>query len=212
MAFRSAGWHDLLGRFRPERRGELGSRAAAAEAFEAALVAADGKRVPTGRDFDPATGSPKSDDLLLLDEAGAAALAERLEGAGFRVTGVKEKPYTSRPAPPFTTSTLQQEANRKLGFSARRTMRIAQSLYENGHITYMRTDSTNLARVAIEAARELVRAEYGDAYLPASPGSTSRRSRTPRRPTRRSGRPATRSSCRRRSRDSSRRRSSASSS
>ena len=167
--FRSAGWHDLLGRFRPEDEVSSDPVRAAAEAFEAALVAADGKRVPTGRDFDPATGSPKSDDLLLLDEAGAAALAGRLEGAGFRVTGVKEKPYTSRPAPPFTTSTLQQEANRKLGFSARRTMRIAQSLYENGHITYMRTDSTNLARVAIEAARELVRAEYGDAYLPAEP-------------------------------------------
>ncbi|HJR54212.1 MAG TPA: type I DNA topoisomerase [Gemmatimonadota bacterium] len=166
--FRSAGWHDLLGRFRRADQ-EDSAAPAAREAFDAALVAADGKRVPTGRDFDPATGFPKSDDLLLLDEAGAAALAERLEGAGFRVTAVKEKPYTSRPAPPFTTSTLQQEANRKLGFSARRTMRIAQSLYENGHITYMRTDSTNLAQVAIEDARDLVRAEYGDAYLPAQP-------------------------------------------
>ena len=165
--FRSAGWHDLLGRFRPGDEAE--SARAAGEAFEAALVAADGKRVPAGRDFDPATGLPKSEDLLLLDEAGAVALAERLEGAGFQVTGVKEKPYTSRPAPPFTTSTLQQEANRKLGFTARRTMRIAQSLYENGHITYMRTDSTNLAQVAVEAARDLVRAEYGDDYLPAQP-------------------------------------------
>ncbi len=168
--FRSASWHDLLGRFRPGDEGRAESAARAGEAFEAALVAADGKRVPTGRDFDPATGHPKSEDqLLLLDEAGAAALADRLEGAAFRVTEVKEKPYTSRPAPPFTTSTLQQEANRKLGFSARRTMRIAQSLYENGHITYMRTDSTNLAQVAVEAARELVRGEYGDAYLPAQP-------------------------------------------
>ncbi len=168
--FRSASWHDLLGRFRPGDEGRAESAARAGEAFEAALVAADGKRVPTGRDFDPATGHPKSEDqLLLLDEAGAAALADRLEGAAFRVMEVKEKPYTSRPAPPFTTSTLQQEANRKLGFSARRTMRIAQSLYENGHITYMRTDSTNLAQVAVEAARELVRGEYGDAYLPAQP-------------------------------------------
>ncbi|CAN5893535.1 type I DNA topoisomerase [soil metagenome] len=160
QAFHSAGWHDLLGRFRPE----------GGEGFEAALVAADGRRVPAGRDFDPATGLPQSpESLLLLDEAAAAALGERLKGAEFRVTSVKEKPYTSRPAPPFTTSTLQQEANRKLGFSARRTMRIAQSLYENGHITYMRTDSTSLARVAVEAARELVRAEYGAPYLPAEP-------------------------------------------
>jgi DNA topoisomerase-1 len=156
--FRAAGWHDLLGRFRPED----------GDGFEAGLVAADGRRVPTGRDFDPATGLPQAaESLLLMDEAGAAALRDRLRGAEFRVTAVKEKPYTSRPAAPFTTSTLQQEANRKLGFSARRTMRIAQSLYENGHITYMRTDSTHLARVAVEAARELVREEYGASYLPA---------------------------------------------
>ena len=157
--FKSAGWHDLLGRFRPED----------GDAFEAGLVAADGGRVPTGRDFDPATGLPQSEGLLLLDEAGAAALAARLEGAEFRVTAIQEKPYTSRPSPPFTTSTLQQEANRKLGFSARRTMRIAQSLYENGHITYMRTDSTHLARVAVEAARDLVREAYGGDYLPREP-------------------------------------------
>ena len=156
--FVSASWHDLLGRFRPE----------GGEAFEAGLVAADGRRVPAGRDFDSATGKPQAPEgLLLLDAAGAADLARRLEGAEFRVSGVQEKPYTSRPAPPFTTSTLQQEANRKLGFTARRTMRVAQSLYDNGHITYMRTDSTALARVAVEAARDLVRAEYGDAYLPA---------------------------------------------
>jgi DNA topoisomerase-1 len=163
--FVTAGWHDLLGRFCPAAT----ASSADGEAFEAGLVSADGKRVPTGRDFDPATGRPQSEGLLLLDEPGAAALAARLEGAEFRVSAVQEKPYTSRPAPPFTTSTLQQEANRKLGFTARRTMRVAQSLYENGHITYMRTDSTHLARVAVEAARDLVRAEYGDAYLPPEP-------------------------------------------
>jgi len=157
--FVASGWHDLLGRFHPEE----------GDAFEAGLVSADGRRVPSGRDFDSATGLPQGENLLLLDEAGAAALARRLEGAEFRVTAVQEKPYTSRPAAPFTTSTLQQEANRKLGFTARRTMRIAQSLYENGHITYMRTDSTHLARVAVEAARDLVREEYGDAYLPPEP-------------------------------------------
>jgi DNA topoisomerase-1 len=87
----------------------------------------------------------------------------------FRVTNVEEKPYVRKPPEPFTTSTLQQEANRKLGYSARRTMDIAQSLYEEGHITYMRTDSTSLAQVAIDAARDLVRTEYGPDYLPPSP-------------------------------------------
>ncbi len=168
--FVAASWHDLLGRFAP--RGEVASRDDTAKdspAFEAGLVSADGLRVPSGKDFDSATGRPQGEGLLLLDEAAAAGLAERLRGADFRVTAVEEKPYTSRPAPPFTTSTLQQEANRKLGFPARRTMRVAQSLYENGHITYMRTDSTHLARVAVEAARELVRAEYGERYLPREP-------------------------------------------
>ncbi|HUP19384.1 MAG TPA: type I DNA topoisomerase [Gemmatimonadota bacterium] len=157
--FVASSWHDLLGVF----------AAAEKSSFEAGLVSADGLRVPSGRDFDSATGQHRGEGLLLLDEEGAARLAERLREADFSVTAVEEKPYASRPAPPFTTSTLQQEANRKLGFSARRTMRVAQSLYENGHITYMRTDSTNLARVAIEAARDLVRAEYGEEYLPREP-------------------------------------------
>jgi DNA topoisomerase-1 len=165
--FVAATWHDLLGTFAAAAAETAGP--AEAEPFEAALVSADGRRVPTGKDFDPATGRPQSEHLLLLDAATAAELAKRLERADFRVSSVEEKPYTSRPAPPFTTSTLQQEANRKLGFSARRTMRVAQALYENGHITYMRTDSTNLARVAIEAARELVRVEYGESFLPGSP-------------------------------------------
>src|SRR5262249_58708848 len=102
-----------------------------------------------------------------LDEKQVRELADRLTSADFRVTAVEVKPYTSKPYPPFTTSTLQQEANRKLGFTARRTMQAAQSLYENGHITYMRTDSTNLATVAVEDARRLVAEEYGSDYLPA---------------------------------------------
>ncbi len=97
-----------------------------------------------------------SRSLLLLDGEGAVGLAERLRKAKFTVAALDDKPYTTKPYPPFTTSTLQQEANRKLGFTARRTMQVAQSLYENGHITYMRTDSTNLASVAVDAARELV--------------------------------------------------------
>ncbi|HND56650.1 MAG TPA: DNA topoisomerase, partial [Pirellulaceae bacterium] len=99
----------------------------------------------------------------------AGALAQRLQTTSFQVADLEVKPYVTRPAPPFTTSTLQQEANRKMGFTARRTMDVAQSLYENGYITYMRTDSTNLAQVAIDAARDLVRTEYGGEYLPAQP-------------------------------------------
>ena len=121
------------------------------------------------------------------------------------MASVEDKPYTSKPYPPFTTSTLQQEANRKLGFTARRTMQVAQSLYENGHITYMRTDSTNLATVAIEAARELVASQYGTEYLPDSrrelpdqgqerPGGA--RSDPPGRPSLRAARVAARPVCR----------------
>ena len=105
----------------------------------------------------------------MLDERQAAELAERLRSAPCRVASLEDKPYTTRPYPPFTTSTLQQEANRKYGFTARHTMQVAQSLYENGHITYMRTDSTTLATVAIEAARRLVASQYGNEYLPPSP-------------------------------------------
>jgi DNA topoisomerase-1 len=159
MAFVAASYWDLVGTFADRDGAEL----------TAPLVAVEGRKIPAGRDFDPATGRLKESGLLQLDEAQANELAERIRHGEFRVTGVKEKPYTSRPYPPFTTSTLQQEANRKLRLTARRTMQIAQSLYENGHITYMRTDSTNLAQVAVEAARDLVRSEYGADYLPASP-------------------------------------------
>jgi DNA topoisomerase-1 len=158
-AFVSASYWDLLGEFATESNAE----------FEADLVSVDGRRVPTGKDFDARTGRIKDEKLLLLDEQQAAELAERLAQARFRILSVEEKPYTTRPAPPFTTSTLQQEANRKLGFTARRTMSVAQSLYENGYITYMRTDSTSLAQVAIEAARDLVRSEYGESFLPDQP-------------------------------------------
>ncbi len=157
--FVKATYWDLIGSFRTGQT----------ESFQAGLVSVDGKRIPAGKDFDPDTGKLKNDGFLLLDEAEAAALAERLASAEFKISSLDERPYTSKPAAPFTTSTLQQEANRKLGFTARRTMNAAQHLYENGHITYMRTDSTNLASVAIDAARDLVKSEYGDAYLPAKP-------------------------------------------
>lgn len=156
MAFVSAMWWDLIGQFAKSNGQQL----------IAELVSVNGKRIPAGKDFDPSTGKLKRPDLELLDGSAAQALVSRIRNAQFRVTNVDDKPYTSKPYPPFTTSTLQQEANRKLGFTARRTMQVAQSLYENGHITYMRTDSTNLAQVAIEDARRLVAQEYGSEYLP----------------------------------------------
>ena len=159
MAFRSATFWDLLGTFATSGN----------ESFTAELVSVDGRGIPSGRDFDPATGRLKDAGLLLLDEHQAKELAERLRRAPGRVTNLEDKPYTTRPYPPFTTSTLQQEGNRKYGFTARHTMQIAQKLYETGHITYMRTDSTTLATVAIEAARQLVASQYGKEYLPSSP-------------------------------------------
>ena len=159
MAFRSATYWDLSATF----------QTADGQSFQATLTSVDGRKIPTGKDFDSQTGKITDPQLLWLDEQGARELAARLSKSQFQVQSLDDKPYTSRPYPPFTTSTLQQEANRKLGFTARRTMSTAQSLYENGHITYMRTDSTNLATVAVEAARDLVRTEYGEAYLPDSP-------------------------------------------
>jgi len=159
MAFVSATYWDLLGKF--SKRDQ--------QSFQAELVSVDGRKIPSGKDFDAATGKIKDESLLLLDEGGAAVLLERLGRASFTVTALDDKPFTTKPYPPFTTSTLQQEANRKLGFTAKRTMQAAQSLYENGHITYMRTDSTNLAKVAVDAARDLVRSQYGSEYLPDAP-------------------------------------------
>src|SRR3954467_9137059 len=159
MAFVSATWWDIIGQFEKSNGQQL----------QAEIVSVDGRKIPSGKDFDSATGKLKNNELMLLDGEAAAALAERVRTGQFRVTNVEEKPYTSKPYPPFTTSTLQQEANRKLGFTARRTMQVAQSLYENGHITYMRTDSTNLAQVAIDDARRLVAEEYGQDFLPAEP-------------------------------------------
>ena len=159
MAFRSASYWDLLGLFAENATKE-------AVPFEAELASVDGKRIPAAKDFDPATGKIKDAGLLQMDEAAALKMRERLQKAKFKVANLEDKPYSSKPYPPFTTSTLQQEANRKLSFTAKRTMQVAQSLYENGYITYMRTDSTNLASVAVEAARDLVASEYGKQYLP----------------------------------------------
>jgi len=144
--------------------------------FGARLVAVDGIKVATGRDFGPdgrLRGS--ADTIRALDEASAVRLAEALDGRGMAVSSVESKPYTRRPYAPFMTSTLQQEAGRKLRFSAERTMRSAQRLYENGYITYMRTDSTTLSDAAIRAARAQARELYGDAYLAPSPRQYTRK-------------------------------------
>jgi DNA topoisomerase-1 len=138
--------------------------------FEAGMVALDGKRLATGKDFDEQTGRlAKGVDVVLLDETTAQALVTRLRDAAWKVTSVEQSPRTVRPYAPFTTSTLQQEANRKLRLSAKQTMQVAQKLYERGFITYMRTDSVALSDQAITAARNLVQGLYGKEYLPDEP-------------------------------------------
>ncbi len=136
--------------------------------FTARLAAVDGRKVAQGRDFGR-DGSLRADDLVQLTEADARNLAAGLEGADFVVSSVEEKPYTRRPAPPFMTSTLQQEASRKLRLSSQQTMRVAQRLYENGFITYMRTDSTTLSESALTAARAQAVELYGADAIPAEP-------------------------------------------
>ena len=137
--------------------------------FSAVLATVGGKRVATGRDFDESTGRLKTADVVLLGEDESRSLQERLRAAEWKVAETDEKPTVRRPYPPFTTSTLQQEANRKLRLSARDTMRIAQRLYEEGLITYMRTDSVHLSDQAMTASRSRIRALYGDAYLSPQP-------------------------------------------
>ncbi|MDV3353180.1 type I DNA topoisomerase [Leptothoe sp. LEGE 181152] len=138
--------------------------------FEAKLVSLGGTRVATGSDFDENTGQIAAGrNVVLLDETQAQALKQRLEASIWTVSNLEERPSSPKPAPPFTTSTLQQESNRKLRLSARDTMRTAQSLYEKGFITYMRTDSVNLSQQAITAARTCVEQKYGKEYLSPQP-------------------------------------------
>ncbi|MCW2912901.1 MAG: topoisomerase [Actinomycetia bacterium] len=136
--------------------------------FKANLVMVDGKRVAQGRDFS-AQGTLKSADLVHLDEAAARGLAERLVGRPYAVKSVERKPYTRKPYAPFRTTTLQQEASRKLGFSPKYAMQVAQKLYENGFITYMRTDSITLSETALAAARAQATTLYGAQYVPDKP-------------------------------------------
>ncbi|WP_116449626.1 type I DNA topoisomerase [Blastococcus litoris] len=165
MAFHAADYWSLEGTFAVPRPGAATDEGEPTT-VRAKLVSVDDSRVATGKDFDPATGRV-SGDVVHLDEAGARGLAARLEGRQVTVGRVDEKPYRRRPYAPFTTSTLQMDAGRKLGWSSAQTMRVAQRLYENGHITYMRTDSTNLSQEAINAARQQARELFGDAYVPA---------------------------------------------
>ncbi|KJK54271.1 type I DNA topoisomerase [Streptomyces sp. NRRL F-4428] len=163
IAFRSAEYWDLTGTFSTGRAGDPSDPSS----LVARLNTVDGKRVAQGRDFG-ANGQLKS-EVLHLDEAGARALAAALEGASFAVRSVESKPYRRSPYAPFRTTTLQQEASRKLGFGAKATMQVAQKLYENGFITYMRTDSTTLSDTAVSAARAQVTQLYGADYLPEKP-------------------------------------------
>ena len=157
MAFKAASYWDLTGQF----GSDSGS-------FKAKLAAVDGSKVASGRDFND-NGELTSRNVVHLDEELATALAAGLQSADFSVRSVDTKPYTRRPAAPFTTSTLQQEAGRKLRFSSKSTMQVAQRLYENGYITYMRTDSSALSDEAVTAARRQASELYGTEYVPQSP-------------------------------------------
>jgi DNA topoisomerase-1 len=162
-AFKKATYWDLKADLQPRTASQAAS-------FPAELVSLGGKRLANGQDFDPSTGQLIAGrDVVLLDQAQAEALRDRLLGKAWVVSSVEERPSTRKPAPPFTTSTLQQEANRKLRLSAQQTMRIAQKLYEEGYITYMRTDSVHLSEQAIRAARACVESMYGKEYLSPEP-------------------------------------------
>src|SRR6204780_5349333 len=172
IAFRTARYWDLEAVF-AKVRAEAGD-AADVSSFPAALVSVDGRRGARARDFS-SVGELKAQDILHLDGEAAAALADRLADASFSVSSVERKPYRRSPYAPFRTTTLQQEASRKLGFSSKYAMSVAQRLYENGHITYMRTDSTTLSQTAITAARAQARELYGADYVPdARSGYTSK--------------------------------------
>ena len=161
MAFISAEYWDLVAELHKD------------ETFDAKLVALDGKRIAQGRDFDD-RGRLKG-EAGVVDKQKAHSLADALGTTPMHVTAVEEKPYSRKPYPPFMTSTLQQEAGRKLHFTSARTMRIAQRLYENGHITYMRTDSTSLSKQGLDAARSAARELYGANYVTDAPRTYDRK-------------------------------------
>jgi len=156
LAFRSGTYWDLKAQLETPEQG----------VFEAQLTTLGGKKIATGKDFDENTGKLKEGvDVLLIEEAAARELFEKLSSSDWQITKIEERDQVRKPYPPFTTSTLQQEANRKLSMTARQTMQVAQRLYEGGNITYMRTDSVNLSSEAINASRKCVEQRYGADYL-----------------------------------------------
>ena len=159
--------------FIPAEYWDLTAELEKGETFDAKLVALDGKRIAQGRDFDD-RGRLKG-EAVIVDKQKAHSLADALGTAPMHVTAVEEKPYSRKPYAPFMTSTLQQEAGRKLHFTSARTMRIAQRLYENGHITYMRTDSTSLSKQGLDAARSAARELYGANYVTDAPRTYDRK-------------------------------------
>ncbi|HYY19867.1 MAG TPA: type I DNA topoisomerase, partial [Streptosporangiaceae bacterium] len=172
IAFRAAQYWDLEAEFATVPDGDAAGQDEGPSSFNATLVTVDGKRVAQGRDFN-SVGQLKANDsrgdVLHLDGTAAAELAGRLQSAAFAVKSVERKPFKRSPYAPFRTTTLQQEASRKLGFTAKHAMSVAQRLYENGYITYMRTDSTTLSQTAVDAARRQARDLYGDSYVPDKP-------------------------------------------
>lgn len=156
MAFRKGAYWDVISTLEKD-----------ATSFEAKLVEVNGKRVANGKDFDESTGTLKAEakDVVLLDQHTAESIAQQVQRATWSVSDVSEKEMSRKAPPPFTTSTLQQECNRKLGLSSRDTMRVAQSLYEHGYITYMRTDSVHLSSEAIKGIKSVVTSRFGEEYL-----------------------------------------------
>ncbi len=167
IAFRSGDYWSVAAEL-VKQQADIG----APQRVKSELIEVDGKRVAVGKDFDPNSGKltdAARERVVLLDEGKATALEAQLAHTTFTVGEVQKKPFTDRPHPPFITSTIQQEAARKLRFTAQRTMRTAQRLYESGFITYMRTDSTTLSTQAVDAARKQIGELYGDSFLPPSP-------------------------------------------
>src|SRR5438067_8500662 len=165
MAFVAASYWDLAAGFPTDTQ------------FTAGLVAVDDAKVAEGKDFDSLGQLKKSDGVVVLDETGARGLVQRLEGASFTVRSVDTKPYTSRPKPPFITSTLQQVGGSRLRMSAQQVMRVAQGLYERGYITHMRTDSTTLSATALTAARQQIEQLFGRDHVPDAPGTYGSKSK-----------------------------------
>lgn len=165
MAFVSATYFDVVAQLVAKDKTQ----------FESTLTHLSDTRIATSKDFDEKTGAVKNANVVVVNGDAATSLAERVSGKDFTVASVEESDWKQTPYPPFITSTLQQEAGRKLRFSSARTMAIAQRLYERGYITYMRTDSTNLSEQAIKAARSRIASLYGDTYVPDAPRQYKRK-------------------------------------